>query len=175
MANARTRTYLLLMLALHPQGCKQKSPSVVKVYCAASLHQVLTTAKQVLETRNPRLEIRLEPSGSQIAARKVAEIAQQTAGIQAETVRRLGEAEGKAIKMVEGEKASGQQLKAKAFGDPVAYSLWELAQNLNESVKINILHSGSGTLWTDLTKAGMGDLGGATIIKEATGGGAPGR
>ncbi len=74
MASIGTRTLLWLMVVLPCLGCKERRSSIVKVYCAASLNQVLTTAKQVLEKQNPRLEIRLEPSGSQIAARKVAEL-----------------------------------------------------------------------------------------------------
>ena len=32
-----------------------------------------------------------------------------------------------------------------------------------------ILHAGPGTLWTDLEKAGLGDLGGATLLREKPG------
>jgi len=69
--------------------------------------------------------------------------------------------------MVEGEKATGYQMKIKAFGDPVAYNLWTLASSLDDDLKINILHSGPGTLWTDLQKSGMGDLGGAKLIQQS--------
>ena len=65
-----------------------------------------------------------------------------------------------------GEKARGFQLKAQAFGDPVAYNLWNFAQNLNPNLTVNILHAGDGTLWTDLEKARMGDLGGAKVIEK---------
>ena len=60
---------------------------------------------------------------------------------------------------MEGEKAKGQQLKVKAFGDAEAYNLWTLASGIGDDLKINILHSGPGTLWTDLEKAGLSDLG----------------
>jgi hypothetical protein len=56
-------------------------------------------------------------------------------------------------------------MKTQAFGDPVAYSLWEFAGALKPDLRINILHSGPGTLWTDLTRAGLGDLGGATLLQ----------
>ena len=68
------------------------------------------------------------------------------------------------VRMVEGEKALGYQMKIKAFGDPVAYNMWTFASTLDDDIKINILHSGPGTLWTDLQKAGLGDLGGAKLL-----------
>jgi len=37
---------------------------------------------------------------------------------------------------------------------------------LNPALKINILHAGEGTLWTDLEKATLGDLGGAKQLKK---------
>ncbi len=101
------------------------------------------------------------------ALKTVAEIEKQTAGVRAEKTRKLGEAEAKIVQMVEGEKAKGQILKAQAFNDPAAYSLWEFASRLNEDIDITILHSGEGTLWTDLEKARLGDLGGAAAIKKS--------
>lgn len=100
------------------------------------------------------------------AVKRVAEIDKETAGVRAEKTRKLGEAEAKVIRMVEGERANGHVLKAQAFGDPVAYSLWELANRLNDDVEINIFHAGPGTLWTDLEKARLGDLGAAAILEK---------
>ena len=68
------------------------------------------------------------------------------------------------MKLVENEKAHGSQMKTQAFGDPVAFNLWELAGSLRPDLRINILHSGPGTLWTDLQKASLGELGGATLL-----------
>ncbi|MFA7159833.1 MAG: SPFH domain-containing protein [Kiritimatiellia bacterium] len=109
--------------------------------------------KQVAETRAQALK-------------KVSEIEKETATVRAQKTRKLGEAEAKIVQMVEGEKANGQLLKAQAFNDPVAYSLWELASRLDDELQITILHSGEGTLWTDLEKARLGDLGGAAAIKK---------
>lgn len=94
-----------------------------------------------------------------------AEIEKQTAGIRAEKTTTLGKAHAQMVRMVEGEKALGYQMKVKAFGDPVAYNMWSFASALDDEIKINILHSGPGTLWTDLQKAGLGDLGGAKVLK----------
>jgi hypothetical protein len=101
------------------------------------------------------------------ALRAVAEIAKETAQIKAETVKRLGVAAATAKQLVEGEKAKGLQLQATAFGDPEFFSLWTLARDLNPDVKIRILHAGEGTLWTDLERATMGDLGGARMLRPA--------
>lgn len=101
------------------------------------------------------------------ASKSVAEIDKQTAVVRADIVRKLGTADAEAIKQVEGEKANGLQLKAKACGDPAAFTMLNMAASLNPKVKINILHSGEGTLWTDLENASMGDLGGAKVIQPA--------
>jgi hypothetical protein len=42
--------------------------------------------------------------------------------------------------------------------------LWEFANNLNKDVRVNILHAGPGTLWTDLEKATLSELGGAAVL-----------
>ena len=100
------------------------------------------------------------------AIKQVAEIRKETAGIQADTMRILSKAEADAIRLVQGEMAKGLQLKATAFGDPQAYALNEFATKLNPKMRINILHTGEGTLWTDLKTAGMAELGGAAVLKQ---------
>jgi len=91
----------------------------------------------------------------------------QTADFTAKKTKTLGKAGADKIGMVEGEKAKGFQLKATALGDPQAYTLAELAKSLNPDVRINILHAGEGTLWTDIEKARLGDLGGAKLLGKA--------
>jgi hypothetical protein len=97
--------------------------------------------------------------------KQAAQIEKETASVRAEKVTRLGKAEAERVRLVEGEKANGFQLKIKAFGDPTAYNLWTLADNLSDKLAVNILHAGTGTLWTDLEKARLGDLGGSTVIQ----------
>ncbi|OGV42684.1 MAG: hypothetical protein A2X46_05300 [Lentisphaerae bacterium GWF2_57_35] len=109
--------------------------------------------KQVAEIRGETLKLS-------------AEIEKQTAGIRAEKVTKLGRADAEVVRRVEGEKARGFQLKVKAFGEPAAYNLWTFANSLNKDLKVNILHAGPGTLWTDLEKAGLGELGGAAVIQK---------
>jgi len=97
--------------------------------------------------------------------RQTAEVEKQTAGVRAERITTLGSADAQVIQLVEGEKAKGQQLKVKAFGDAEAYNLWTLAAALGDDLKINILHAGPGTLWTDLEKAGLADLGAGQALQ----------
>ena len=99
--------------------------------------------------------------------KQVAEIDRDTARVKAETTRRIGEAKASVTRMVEGEKSKGFELKTQAFGDPQAFALAEFADSLNPAMKINILHTGPGTLWTDLDKAKMSDLGAAAAVKSA--------
>ena len=101
------------------------------------------------------------------ALKMVSEVDKQTAGVRAEKVTKLGKAEADMVRMVDGERANGYQLRVKAFGDPVAYNMWCFATNLNPNVNVNILHSGPGTLWTDLEKANLGEMGGAAILNQS--------
>lgn len=123
------------------------------------------------ETERLRAEIRAdqEKRVAEIAAeaaRRVAEIGKATAQLQAETQLVTGRAEAEVVRRVEGEKAQGYQMKIKAFGDPTAYALYTFARNLSPELRVSILHAGPGTLWTDLQKAGLGELGGAAILQQ---------
>ncbi len=98
--------------------------------------------------------------------KKVAEIEKTTADVRADKTRVLGQAAAKVVELVEGERAKGFELKTRAFRDPQAFALWEFARALNPNVRINILHAGPGTLWTDLERAGLGDLEGAIQLQK---------
>jgi molybdate/tungstate transport system substrate-binding protein len=54
-------------------GCR-KPPAEVVVFHASSLTAVLGDAAEKFQRENPRVRVRLEPSGSQVAARKVVEL-----------------------------------------------------------------------------------------------------
>ncbi len=96
--------------------------------------------------------------------RQMAAIDKETATVRASKTIALGEAEASALKMVEAERAKGFGLKVAAFGDSNGFAMYEFANNLNPEMKINLIHAGEGTLWTDLNNAGLGDLGGAKIV-----------
>lgn len=125
----------------------------------------------VQETEKLKAEIAadLEKQVAQIQAetlKKAAEIKKQTAGIDADKVRVLGQAKASALEKVEGEKAHGLQLQTAAFGDKTYYAQWRFAETLNSHLKLNIIHAGEGTLWTDLKTTGFAELGGARQLKK---------
>lgn len=97
---------------------------------------------------------------------KAADIKKLTAAIAADKVRVLGQAKASALQKVDGERANGLKLKTAVFNDPGAYVQWRFAETLNPAVKVNIIHSGEGTLWTDLEKTGFAELGGAKQLQK---------
>jgi regulator of protease activity HflC (stomatin/prohibitin superfamily) len=123
------------------------------------------------ETQKLKAEIRADQE-KQVAEIKAdttkrgAEIQKDTAVIAADTVRLLAIANADSLKLVEGARADGFRLKAEAFKDPQAFTYWEMAKNLNPNLKVNILHAGEGTLWTDIENATLGDLGGTQLLKK---------
>ena len=61
------------LVALAACGCKSRGVEL-SVFYASSLSAVLGDAVEVFHKENPQVRIRLEPSGSQVAARKVTEL-----------------------------------------------------------------------------------------------------
>jgi hypothetical protein len=128
--------------------------------------------EQVLqETEKIKAEINAD-LGRQVARiqaqtlRKTAEIKKETAAIQANRVRVLGLARATALQKVDGERASGLALKTAVFNDPKAYAMYRFADSLNPDLKLNIIHAGEGTLWTDLKNTGFAGLGGAKQLQK---------
>ncbi len=81
---------------------------------------------------------------------KVAEINLNAAKLKAEIVRTQGEAEAKAKFLVENERAIGAKRKADVFSSPSSLADLQFVESLSPDVSIRVLHSGEGTLWTDL-------------------------
>ena len=81
---------------------------------------------------------------------KVAEINLKSAKIKADIVRTQGEAEAKAKFLVENEQALGVKRRAEAFKAPSTLADLEFVESLGPDLSIRVLHSGEGTLWTDL-------------------------
>jgi molybdate/tungstate transport system substrate-binding protein len=69
----RTKAILLFASLGALAACKSKTTEVV-VFYASSLTAVLGDASEAFQKANPQVRIRLEPSGSQVAARKVSEL-----------------------------------------------------------------------------------------------------
>jgi molybdate/tungstate transport system substrate-binding protein len=70
---ARPLRVLCLLCVLCGTGCKRQ-PTEIIVFYASSLSAVLGDAGEAFAKANPQFRLRLEPSGSQVAARKVAEL-----------------------------------------------------------------------------------------------------
>ena len=81
---------------------------------------------------------------------KVAEINLNAAKIQAEITRTRGEAEARAKFLVENEKALGAKRRADVFKDAGTLADLQFVDSLSPNLSIRVLHSGEGTLWTDL-------------------------
>ncbi|MBU1566509.1 MAG: hypothetical protein KJ630_12890 [Proteobacteria bacterium] len=123
------------------------------------------------ETEKLKAEIAAD-LGKQVAEiqaetlKKAADIKKLTAAIAADKARVLGQAKASALQKVDGERANGLKLKTAVFNDPVAYAQWRFADTLNPSMKLNIIHAGTGTLWTDLENTGFAELGGAKQLQK---------
>ena len=95
-------------------------------------------------------------AGIEAAAQlKVAEINLEAAKVRAEITRTKGEAEANAKFLVENEEALGVKRRAAVFKTPGTLADLEFIKNLNPEVSIRVLHSGEGTLWTDLKGAAI--------------------
>ena len=81
---------------------------------------------------------------------KVAEINLKAAQIKADIVRSQGEAEAKAKFLVENERALGAKRRAEVFAAPSSLADLQFVESLSKDLSIHILHSGEGTLWTDM-------------------------
>jgi hypothetical protein len=128
-------------------------------------------AQVAQETQKMKAEIQAdqEKQVAEIQAgtvRQIALIDKDTAEVRANKTRTLGQAAADSMKLVENERARGSQMKTQAFGDPLAFSMYEFAGSLRPDLRINILHAGQGTLWTDLQKATLGELGGASLMNK---------
>jgi molybdate/tungstate transport system substrate-binding protein len=70
----RVRIFIGVLLALLvASACKSRTTEVI-VFHASSLSAVLGDAVEAFQKANPHVRVRLEPSGSQVAARKVTEL-----------------------------------------------------------------------------------------------------
>ncbi len=140
----------------------------------------LNTEMSLIQQRGEQVQQETEKLKAEIAAdlgkqvaeihaetlKKAADIKKLTAAIAADKVRVLGQAKATALQKVDGERANGLKLKTAVFNDPGAYVQWRFADTLNPAMKLNIIHAGAGTLWTDLEKTGFAELGGAKLLQK---------
>ncbi|MBQ6246054.1 MAG: hypothetical protein IJK04_04255 [Kiritimatiellae bacterium] len=81
---------------------------------------------------------------------KSAEINLEAAKVRAEITKVRGEAEAKARFLVENERALGVKRRADVFGKPSSLADLRFVESLGPDFSIRVLHSGEGTLWTDI-------------------------
>ena len=86
---------------------------------------------------------------------RVAEINLDTAKLRAEIVRVAGEAEAQAKFLVENEKAVGVKRRSEVFTAPSTLADLQFVESLGPDFSIRVLHSGEGTLWTDMKGASL--------------------
>ena len=88
--------------------------------------------------------------------RMVAAIRKDTAELEAQAIKILGEAKNKGKELVETAKADRFRLAVEAFGSARAYNDWVFATGLPDDVDLKLLYAGEGTLWTDMQNADFG-------------------
>ena len=86
---------------------------------------------------------------------RVAEINLDTAKLRAEIVRVAGEAEAQAKFLVANEQALGVKRRAEVFKTPATLADLQFVESLGPDFSIRVLHSGEGTLWTDMKGASL--------------------
>jgi len=80
----------------------------------------------------------------------VAAVDKQVAELDAQKTVLLGEADAKAEQMQQEATADKFRLAVEAFKDAGAYTKWQFAEGLPDSIDLKLLYAGEGTLWTDL-------------------------
>jgi hypothetical protein len=90
--------------------------------------------------------------------------------LDAERARTLGTARAEVTALRGNTVARGCNQKVTAFrGDAASFARYNFARQLADDFAVRIIHSGPGTLWTDLKgTAGISDLSGLKILKPDT-------
>lgn len=118
--------------------------------------QLIEQRGQEVEQETTKMKAEIEADKRKAVAEIDAEMTRKIAGIERETAQTtaekdivLGKASAEAIIRTEGERAKGLELNVKALGSANAYTMVEFANGLDPDMKIQIRHTGPGTLWTD--------------------------
>lgn len=112
---------------------------------SAEVNQETEKMKAVIEANTAKVVAEIEAN----MTKEIAGLERQSAEVLAEKAFILGEAKATALNMTGGEKAKGFEMKVKAMGDANSFTLSEFASDINPDMKIRIMHSGEGTLWTN--------------------------
>jgi hypothetical protein len=117
---------------------------------------------QVIMADQERQVEQIDAEKRKMIAEKQVEIAK----LDAKRALTLGQAKAD-VKRWHGEAdAKGYQMKVGALGDPTSYTRYMLAGKLPNTMKVRIVHTGDGTLWTDLEKT-AGAVSSGKILKGA--------
>jgi hypothetical protein len=117
---------------------------------------------QVIMADQERQVEQIDAEKRKMIAEKQVEIAK----LDAKRALTLGQAQAD-VKRWHGEAdAKGYQMKVGALGDPTSYTRYMLAGKLPNTMKVRIVHTGDGTLWTDLEKT-AGAVSSGKILKGA--------
>ena len=121
--------------------------------------QTITLVEQEMELgRKKAAEIQAQ------ADRVVAQHQRQTAEIDAQIVKILGQAEADVIEAKKTAEATRLQLLIAAYGGPDQYNLATFAESLPDDIKIEYRYAGEGTFWTD-AKASLSDMAAKKILR----------
>ena len=119
----------------------------------AMVDQLRRETEQETEKITATIAATMRKDVAEIAASsqlKVAEINLDAAKIRAEITQVRGEAEARARFLVDNERALGVKRRADVFKKPSALADLRFVESLGPDFSIRVLHSGEGTLWTDL-------------------------
>ncbi|MBF0498829.1 MAG: hypothetical protein HQM09_01745 [Candidatus Riflebacteria bacterium] len=102
---------------------------------------------------------------------QVAQKQQEIASIEASKTIMLGDAAATVVRLKGEATSKGIEAKIKAFGDnPKAFVNFSFARKMSPDLKLRMMYSGPGTLWTDLSgTAGIPDLAGMKLLRDGTG------
>ncbi|MCZ6691015.1 MAG: SPFH domain-containing protein [Planctomycetota bacterium] len=127
----------------------------VEAQTTALLRSIEADAQRVVEQTDARTRL------------LVAEMQEEIAQIEAERTRTIGMAEASIVQMVGEAEAKGFSAKVKAFGgDAAAFARYEFSLGLSPSFSVRVVHSGEGTLWTDLSRtAGIPNVAGLKFLE----------
>jgi hypothetical protein len=81
---------------------------------------------------------------------QVAVIDKLIADLDAKRTQQLGQATAQVDQLMKEAQSQKFDLAVKAFGNADAYTKWQFAEGLPETIQLQLLYAGEGTLWTDL-------------------------
>lgn len=115
---------------------------------------------QVIMADQERQVEQIDAEKRKMVAEKQVEIAK----LDAQRTLTLGQAKADVTRWYGEADAKGYQMKVGALGDPTSYTRYMLAGKLPNTMKVRIVHTGDGTLWTDLEKT-AGAVSAGMILK----------